>query len=136
MEPMTATAPTDTAPRPRGVLAPRDLPRRRSRRGVTALAVLLLTASGVGSASGGTLLWQQTWDGQSGYGPSVRSAFVDQEIADDFELHADIDRIVATGSRGFGAPPSPTVQAVEVRFYAVDGDRPGAVVAEYVLAGD
>ncbi|HSN54203.1 MAG TPA: PQQ-binding-like beta-propeller repeat protein, partial [Candidatus Sulfomarinibacteraceae bacterium] len=46
------------------------------------------------------------------------------------------DRIVATGSRGFGAPPSPTVQAVEVRFYAVDGDRPGAVVAEYVLAGD
>jgi hypothetical protein len=99
MEPMTATAPTDTAPRPRGVLATRDRARRRSRRGVTALAVLLLIASGAGSASGGTLLWQQTWDGQSGYGPSVRSALVDQGGAARGDGGAERQRSPPSGAR-------------------------------------
>ena len=98
-------------------------------------AVVLLVAS-VTPALGSSLLWQQTWDGQSSYGPSVRSSLVDQEIADDFNIVGDVDRVVATGRLPFGSPPDPTVQAVEVRFYAVDGDRPGEVLAEYVLAGD
>lgn len=110
--------------------------RWRPRHRTTGAIVLVLALGAATPAIGGTLLWQQSWDGQSSYGPSVRSAVVDQEIADDFDIVGEIDRLVATGSRGFGAPPSPTVQAVEVRFYAVDGDRPGAVVAEYVLAGD
>ena len=99
------------------------------------LLLLPLLVAAATPAAGGSLLWQQTWDGQSGYGPSIRSSLVDKEIADDFNVTGTIDRVVATGSRGFGAPPSPAVQAVEVRFYAVDGDRPGAVIAEYVITG-
>jgi len=130
----------DTGPRRSGDHNPHRGARTLTDRAVSMrwvwLLLLPLLVAAATPAIGGTLLWQQTPDGQSGYGPSIRSTLVDKEIADDFHVTGTIDRVVATGYRGFGAPPSPAVQAVEVRFYAVDGDRPGAVIAEYVLAGN
>ncbi|MEZ5331958.1 MAG: PQQ-binding-like beta-propeller repeat protein [Thermoanaerobaculia bacterium] len=88
-------------------------------------------------AGGGALLWRQMPDGQSGFGPSVRSSTVDREIADDFVLDAVVTRLVAFGGQGFPPPPPVALEGLEVRFYDVAPDgRPGEVVAEYLLAPD
>ena len=99
------------------------------------LACLGITFSLVAPTHGTGLLWEQLWDGQSSYGPSVRNSFADLELADDFELDAEVIRVAAYGGRGFGAPPNPVVTGVEVRFYGITADgKPGALQAEYTLA--
>lgn len=80
------------------------------------------------------LLWNEDSDGQTSY-PSIRNASIDQEVADDFFLAGNI-----TGIRSGGRANQPSdepLQAYEVRFYDVAADgRPGALLAEYVLAAD
>lgn len=91
---------------------------------------------GPGEVSG-DLLWRQMPDGQSGFGPSVKSSVVDQEIVDDFVLDAVVTRLVAFGGQGFPPPPPVALEGLEVRFYGVAPDgRPGDVVAEYLFAPD
>ena len=88
----------------------------------------------------GTQLTSTQWDGQSNFGPSVltqRGAPVDQEMADDFDLVGDIDRVVVNGSRGFSAAVNPSVRGAYVRFYAWQNGSPGALQDEqYLAAGD
>ena len=84
------------------------------------------------------LIFSQLDDGQSNHGPSNHAPLgpVDAEVADDFDLTASIDRIVAYG---FNFPnPVPDFGGVYVRFYASSGaGGPGALQAErFVPAGD
>lgn len=52
------------------------------------------------------------------------------EVADDFDLHADIARVIVHGNWGeFG--PTPT--GFSVRFYAPAGDEPGALLHQVTL---
>lgn len=100
------------------------------------MAVVLAFTIGA-PATADTLQWNQDSDGQSFYGPSVKSSTVDREIADDFFFDGSVTRILAQGGQGFPAPPPVTVSGVEVRFYGVAADgRPGPVLAEYLLAAD
>ncbi|MFL6253771.1 MAG: Ig-like domain-containing protein, partial [Pyrinomonadaceae bacterium] len=88
----------------------------------------------------GPQLTSTQWDGQSQFGPSIvtrQGAPVDQELADDFNLVGDIDRIVVGGTRGFGAATNPVVRGAYVRFYAWQNGSPGALQDEqYLAAGD
>lgn len=110
--------------------------------GTGALALAAATTRGAaagraGEGTGETLLWRQMPDGQSSFGPSVRSSNVDQEIADDFVLDAVVTRLRAFGGQGFPTPPPVPLEGLEVRFYAVAPDgRPGDVLAEYLFAPD
>ncbi len=86
------------------------------------------------SAKASPLLYEQGFDGQSGYGPSVVwAAFgLNSEIADEFDLVANIDRVVALGS---AYSHTANFQGVHVRFYEFGADnKPGALQREYFLA--
>jgi len=80
-------------------------------------------------------IFSQPVDNQSIHGPSNRApdGSVDAEVADDFELTAAVDRVVAYG---FNFPdPVPDFGGVYVRFYASSGSGgPGALQQEYFLA--
>jgi IPT/TIG domain/PQQ-like domain/S-layer homology domain len=98
------------------------------------------TALFVGSLGlhAGELIFAQLDDNQSNHGPSNHAPLgpVDAEVADDFELTASIDRIVAYG---FNFPnPVPDFGGAYVRFYASSGTGgPGALQSEFFLpAGD
>jgi hypothetical protein len=102
---------------------------------VAPLALLLLLAS---QGSAGELIFSQYADGQATYGPSSRapgSPVGAAEVADDFNLSASIERIVA---RGYLAGPTSDFAGAYVRFYAYGADgRPGALQSETFLpAGD
>jgi len=81
-------------------------------------------------AQASDLLFSQLVDGQSVFGPSdvwTRSN-VDREVADDFDVVGNIDRVVADGS----ASDFLTFKGVNVRFYAYNSDgTPGALQQEY-----
>jgi hypothetical protein len=89
----------------------------------------------------GALLWSQTWDGQSVFGPSIKTRTgtpaQDEELSDDFDLTASIERVVLGGYRDFNAAPNAVVHGAWVRFYAGSAGQPGALQAEhYLAAGD
>ncbi|HEX7313339.1 MAG TPA: Ig-like domain-containing protein, partial [Pyrinomonadaceae bacterium] len=84
----------------------------------------------------GTQLTSTQWDGQHWFGQSVvrlNGAPIDKELADDFNLVGDIDRVVVNGAEG-GAVS--TVRGAYVRFYKWENGNPGALQDEqYVAAG-
>ena len=103
---------------------------------ITFPAVVLATLlwAGVVQAQASALLYSQDFDGQSVYGPSlVWPAFgLNSEIADEFDLVANIDRVTATGSAYSHAA---SFQGVHVRFYEFGADNePGVLQREYFLA--
>jgi flagellar hook capping protein FlgD/putative pyrroloquinoline-quinone binding quinoprotein len=102
---------------------------------VAAAIALKLAAASAGIA--GELLYFQSNDGQSTYGPSQLwpASGVNSEIADDFDLVATIDRVVAGG---FIFGTTPEWQGVYVRFYEYRSDgTPGVLQGEFFLpAGD
>jgi hypothetical protein len=85
-----------------------------------------------GSAKASELLFSQYADGQSAFGPSQlwSATGVNSEVADDFNLVAKIDRVVADSY--IGGPVS--FQGVFIRFYQFGLDnKPGALQHEYFL---
>jgi len=99
-------------------------------------AVVVLAAfiwAGLVQAHASELLFSQLSDGQSTYGPSELWApnGVNSEVADDFDVVGNIDRVFASGFI-WGAV---NFQGVYVRFYQYGADgRPGALQREYFLA--
>ena len=102
---------------------------------IRSLAAAAAFLAGCAWLSGGELIFNQLEDGQSIHGPSNHAPGgpVNAEVADDFDLTASIDRIVAYG---FNFPdPVPDFGGVYVRFYASSGSGgPGALQQEYFLA--
>src|SRR6478736_5295760 len=97
---------------------------------LTLLAASLWMCSPSPAAS--ELLFSQNADGQSTYGPSELwpAASVNSEIADDFDVVANIDRVSAGGFI-WGTI---NFQGVYVRFYEFGADsKPGALQHEYFL---
>ena len=102
---------------------------------VAPLVLLLLSAA---PASAGELIFSQYADGQATYGPSSRAPGTPAgaaEVADDFNLSASIERVVATG---YLASPTSDFAGAYVRFYAFGADsKPGALLSEtFLAAGD
>src|SRR5678816_2974598 len=98
---------------------------------LTLLAASLWMCSPSSAAS--ELLFSQNADGQSTYGPSQlwSASNVNSEIADDFNVVANIDRVYASGFI-WGAV---NFQGVYVRFYQYGADnKPGALQREYFFA--
>ena len=85
------------------------------------------------SAKASPLIYSQYSDGQSAYGPSLvwPADGVNAEVADEFNVVANIDRVSA-GGFVWGAV---NFQGVHVRFYEFGADnKPGALQREYFLA--
>ncbi|MEY2529683.1 MAG: hypothetical protein QOJ05_1773, partial [Verrucomicrobiota bacterium] len=85
------------------------------------------------SARAGELIYSQSSDNQSTYGPSQlwTATAVNSEVADEFNVVANIDRVVA-GGFVWG---SVNFQGVYIRFYEFGADsKPGALQREYFLA--
>jgi len=102
---------------------------------VAPLLLLLLSAT---RAFAGELIFSQHADGQATYGPSSRApgaAAGAAEVADDINLSASIERIVATG---YLASPTSDFAGAYVRFYALGANgKPGALQSEtFLAAGD
>ena len=96
---------------------------------------LLIAAIGAASPSAraGELVYSQLSDNQSTFGPSQlwTATGVNSELADEFNVTANIDR-VTVGGFVWGTV---TFQCVYVRFYAFGADnKPGALQREYFLA--
>src|SRR5262245_37885678 len=105
---------------------------------IRTLAVAAALFAGCVFLPAGELIFSQPEDGQSNHGPSNHAPGgpVKAEVADDFNLSASIDRIVAYG---FNFPnPVPDFGGVYVRFYASgDSGGPGALQSEiFLAAGD
>ena len=102
----------------------------------TLLTLTLLTASlwaTSASSRAGALVYSQFSDNQSTYGPSQlwTATGVNSEVADEFNVVANIDRVSA-GGFVWGTV---NFQGVYVRFYAFGADnKPGALQHEYFLA--
>ena len=98
---------------------------------LTVLAALLWIS--VPSVLASELVFSQSSDNQSTYGPSLvwSADNVNAEVADDFNVAANIDRVSAGGFI-WGAV---NFQGLHVRFYAFGADnKPGALQREYFLA--
>lgn len=98
------------------------------------LLLLLFPARGFA----GELIFSQFADGQATYGPSSRapgSPVNAAEVADDFNLSASVERIVAYG---YLSGPTNDFAGVYVRFYELGGDgKPGLLQSEsFLAAGD
>ena len=98
---------------------------------MTAFAALLLATISPLRAS--DLLYSQAVDGQSAFGPSEvwAPSNINSEVADDFTVVGNIDRVIANGY----VQGSVTFQGVYVRFYEylLDG-TPGPLQQEYFLS--
>src|SRR4029450_3496475 len=94
--------------------------------------VAILMWGGMVRAQASDLLFSQLSDGQSTYGPSElwTAAGIKSEVADDFDVGGNIDRVVASGFVwGTG-----DFRGVYVRFYAYKADGTvGALQKEYFL---
>ncbi len=98
---------------------------------LTILAAALWVSNS--SARAGELIFSQYSDGQSTYGPSQlwQGTGVNSEVADEFNVTANIDRVSAAGFI-WGTV---NFQGVYVRFYEFGADnKPGALQHEYFLA--
>jgi len=94
---------------------------------------ILAAALWSSSARAGELVYSQFSDNQSTYGPSQLWAAtgVNSEVADEFNVVANIDRVSA-GGFVWGTV---SFQGVYVRFYEFGADnKPGALQHEYFLA--
>jgi hypothetical protein len=97
---------------------------------------LLMLAVSTSSALAQDLVWSQSPNGNSAFGPSVEWAGIyNQEVADDFDVSGTIERMYVHGYGCFQCAP-PTVQGVYVRFYEHTSLGPGALQAEYFIEGD
>jgi hypothetical protein len=88
--------------------------------------------AGLVRAQASELLFSQSSDGQSAYGPSElwAPAGVNSEVADDFNIVGNIDRVFASGFIWGNV----NFQGVYVRFYAYGADnKPGALQRQYFL---
>ena len=97
---------------------------------VVVLIVFMLI--GLVRAQASQLLFSQLSDNQSTYGPSQlwMPAGVNSEVADDFDVIGNIDRVVASGFIWGNV----NFQGVYVRFYEYGADaKPGALQQEYFL---
>ena len=98
---------------------------------MTAFAALLLATISPLRAS--DLLYSQAVDGQSAFGPSEvwAPSNINSEVADDFTVVGNIDRVIANGY----VQGSVVFQGVYVRFYEylLDG-TPGPLQQEYFLS--
>ena len=95
---------------------------------LTFLAASLWITSPAANAS--ELIYSQYSDGQSVYGPSLvwPADAVNSEVADEFNVVANIDRVSAGGS--VWGPVD--FQGVHIRFYEFGADnKPGALQHEY-----
>jgi hypothetical protein len=91
-----------------------------------------LAWTGLAQAQASDLLFSQSSDGQSTFGPSElwTPAAINSEVADDFDVVGNIDRVVASGFI-WGTVD---FQGVYVRFYAYNPDgTPGALQQQYFL---
>ena len=98
---------------------------------LTVLAAFLWVSSP--SARAGELIYSQYSDNQSAYGPSQLWAAtnVNSEVADEFNVVANIDRVSAGGFI-WGTV---NFQGVHIRFYEFGADnKPGTLQREYFLA--
>lgn len=87
------------------------------------------------TALSSAVLWQQSPDGNAAFGPSTRSIVpgqADQELADDFNVTGQIERLTVNGYGCFNCSP-PQVAGVYVRFYEHTPGGPGALQQEYYL---
>jgi IPT/TIG domain-containing protein len=97
------------------------------------LLIVLVASLWNPSPAASELLFSQNADGQSTYGPSQLSSAsgVNSEIADDFNVIANIDRVYVSGF----VWGTVNFQGVYIRFYQYGADnRPGALQREYFLA--
>ena len=81
-------------------------------------------------------LWSNPWEGGyvfDSYAEQVTG--FDAEVADDFELTAEIHRVVAYGLACSGCPIEP-LTGVRIRFYEWTPNGPGALQVEHVVAGE
>ncbi|HEX6625240.1 MAG TPA: Ig-like domain-containing protein, partial [Pyrinomonadaceae bacterium] len=82
-------------------------------------------------------IYTQPADGRAVEGPSsklVTGEQHDAEVADDFDMAAEIKRVRVRGTRGgYNLPPNPTYLGVYVRFYDGANGAPGALQAEHYL---
>jgi Divergent InlB B-repeat domain/IPT/TIG domain len=88
--------------------------------------------AGLVRAQASELLFSQLSDGQSAYGPSElwTPAGVNSEVADDFNIVGNIDRVSASGFIWGNV----NFQGVYVRFYQYGADgKPGALQRQYFL---
>src|SRR6188768_405014 len=96
------------------------------------VAGAMLLLSGTATIRAGDLLFNQSPDNQSTFGPSElwAPANVNSEIADDFDLIGNIDRVFANGFI-WG---SVDFQGVFIRFYEYKSDgAPGVLQKEYFV---
>ncbi len=102
-----------------------------------AACAAILSATGVAAADD-ELIWDTT-PGQFNSSTSLGSLNefgADNQVADDFNLVAQVRRIVAHGA-GCSACGPPTIAGVRVRFFEWTPDGPGAIQQEtFVPAGD
>jgi hypothetical protein len=92
----------------------------------------MLMWGGMVRAQASDLIFSQMSDGQSTYGPSElwTAAGINSEVADDFDVVGNIDRVVASGFI-WGTVD---FRGVYVRFYAYNSDgTPGALRQQYFL---
>lgn len=103
---------------------------------VVGLAALLVgIAATPALAQSDWVVWSQPLNTNWAIVPSyvAANALVDVEIADDFELHGSVERIVATGYQCFNCVV-PDVAGVYIRFYAWTAAGPGELEDEFFLA--
>lgn len=84
----------------------------------------------------GELLFSQSVDGRSTFGPGSKAPTGAQnaEVADDFDLIASIDRVAAIG---YTSGPAADFRGVYVRFYAYGADGlPGALQSQSFVAAN
>ena len=99
---------------------------------LTVLTAWLWVTSPTANAS--ELIYSRSSDGQSVYGPSLvwPADGVNSEVADEFNVVASVDRVLAGGSAYSHAA---SFQGVHIRFYEFGADsKPGALQREYFLA--
>jgi hypothetical protein len=87
-------------------------------------------------AFAGELIFAQSIDGRSVFGPSSKapSGAQNAEVADDFDVVASIDRVAAIG---YMSGPATDFRGVYVRFYAFGTDGlPGALQAQSFVAAN
>ncbi len=98
----------------------------------------LLALTGASAAFGGEdLLWDTPYPSASVYGTSQSVKYGgtsprDREVADDFNVTGQIERLVVTG-RGCGNCSTPVVDGVFVRFYEWTSTGPGGLEQEFFV---
>ena len=81
------------------------------------------------------VVWSQPWNSTNSAPNSAVTSDppTSSEVADDFELHGTIERLVITGNDCFQCAP-PEVAGVYVRFYEWTLEGPGPLVIDYFLS--